>query len=457
MPLLSPGFAKFAKLVLVFLNFILLLLAIGLIVVSAVLYRSGDIATDNNVLVLFDQLTISYDITVGSVITKIVIGILVVAIILFLVTLLGFLGIFYRSVPVLALFGILVIMICGFQIFVIYLWFKLRDEVTYTVKDKMLSLLSHYEGNTGTKSITKAWNNLFLWFDCCGVNPVNEVDDFTGTTWNTTRGADKVPGYCCRDAMKNTAASFSGAACTVNPTLQNAWLDKGCYTAVSDYLKSYSDGFLSCSFIILFIGIFVAFLAFLFAFHERGIRRNRKYSKRSEKEPIGAYIPEGNCNCAPCHVHDVNHRCTCPPVQLPMWYPPYSGYIPAQTGYVPAQSGYFPASSGYIPPVSGHLARCVQRWENPPTYRYDPRLVPSVRIPRRNYREQTKNESYLQPTSNYFVDPQIWNPYSSYYPYVSYGDMTDTQRKKRTKDYTYYWNPSDDARDQMSMIPRRNI
>lgn len=79
------------------------LLAIGLIVVSAVLYRSGDIATDNNVIVLFDQLTISYEITVGSVITKIVIGILVVAIILFLVTLFGFLGIFYRSVPVLAL------------------------------------------------------------------------------------------------------------------------------------------------------------------------------------------------------------------------------------------------------------------------------------------------------------------------------------------------------------------
>lgn len=450
MPLLSPGFAKFAKLVIVFLNFILLLLAIGLIVVSAVLYRSGDIASDNKVIVLFDQLTISYEITVGSVITRIVIGILVVGIILLLVTLFGFLGIFYRSVPVLALFGILVIMICGFQIFVIYLWFKLRDEVTYTVKSKMLSLLSQYEGNTSSKSITQAWNNLFLWFDCCGVNPVTEVDDFRGTAWNTTRGADKVPGYCCKEALKNTAVSLSGATCTVKPTLENAWIDKGCYTAVSDYLKSYSDGFLSCSFIILFIGIFVAFLAFLFAFHERGMRRKLKNASRSEKEPIGAYIPESNCNCAPCHVHDVTHRCTCPPVQLPMWYPPYSGYIPAQ-------SGYFPASSGHIPPVSGHLARCVQRWENPPTYRFDPRSVPSVRFPQRSYMGQARNDSYLHPTSNFAVDPQIWNPYYSYYPYFSYDDMTDKQRKKRPKDYTYYWNPSDDARDQLSMIPRRNI
>ena len=83
-------------------------------------------------------------------------------------------------------------------------------------------------------NFSRQYYGCFVQFDCCGVNSYSVVTDFNGTKWHTggTRGADKIPGYCCKEAMKDTAASLSGKSCTTAPTAANSWVEKVLFDTV---------------------------------------------------------------------------------------------------------------------------------------------------------------------------------------------------------------------------------
>ena len=66
---------------------------------SASLFMAGEIATDTQVITILEQMKVSYEISIGTVMTKITIGILVVGIFTAMVSLFGFFGAFYRSRP----------------------------------------------------------------------------------------------------------------------------------------------------------------------------------------------------------------------------------------------------------------------------------------------------------------------------------------------------------------------
>lgn len=241
-----------ARIVLYVSNSVVFILSVAMIGLSASMYRAGVTAKDTRVITLLEEMTVSNEISIGTVIEKISIGILVVGIFTVMSSLFGIFGTFYKSKPMFIVYPFFVVPILGFVIFVMVLWFKLKDKVSYTAKNKMLEMLKIYQGKRQI-GLTKAWNNLFLWFDCCGVNAQSEMDDFLVSKWNTsTRGNQIVPAFCCRGATAATVLEYDATNCTTSPTSTTAYINMGCYKAILNYLHSYSDGFIAISFLLLF-------------------------------------------------------------------------------------------------------------------------------------------------------------------------------------------------------------
>lgn len=74
-----------------------------MLAISAVLYQSGDMVSNNYVVPLLEKLEVSYQITVATVITKITIAFIVVGAILLLTSAVGFFGALFRLMPLLIL------------------------------------------------------------------------------------------------------------------------------------------------------------------------------------------------------------------------------------------------------------------------------------------------------------------------------------------------------------------
>lgn len=437
---MASGYRTFTRFTLLILNCVLLLLAVALLAISAVLYQAGNVMTDNFVIPLLEILEVSYQMTLATVITKISVACIVVGALLLLITAVGFFGAIFRLIPLLILYGVLVLLACGFHIFVIYLGFRTRNQViSSTTKAKLKANLMLYDGNDN-RAMTKAWNYLFIMLDCCGVDKQSEVDEFKTSAWSATRGNNKIPGYCCKEATSSTVSTFIGNSCTVSPNEDNSWITKGCYAALSDSVRNYSDGFLAIAFLTLFIGIIAAIYAFVYAYMI--LPRSRK---KLDKRPICEDVP----TCNPCDVPICHTECVaCKPSVVPMCHTECAA---CKSCDVPCHK-HTDCSYPKYPCV--HTAQCHKptttrcmktmtcRKHRPRVCSWKPRCKWHTTCPAACPRPTRS----LPRPCDHFIDPPYWIPYPPYGPY-------DWEFGKKKKGKGYYTDPYDYYMDYDRDVP----
>ncbi|KAL3886866.1 hypothetical protein ACJMK2_026827 [Sinanodonta woodiana] len=106
-------------------------------------------------------------------------------------------------------------------------------------------LVAHYAGDDSQDKQSKAWNYIFVQFDCCGVT--NYLDLKAAINWNgkkTVNGTEftmKTPTACCK--VTGVYPGYdppSDVYCDITPTDDNSYYMKGCYEKVKKYLFDYS-------------------------------------------------------------------------------------------------------------------------------------------------------------------------------------------------------------------------
>ncbi|CAC5393158.1 TSPAN18 [Mytilus coruscus] len=177
------------------------------------------------------------------------------------VAFIGFCGACCKWRPFLILYAVILLCVSAGEMVVVYYLIEVKTEVNKTVEVTLLGLLSTYEGNFGG-IITMAWNGLFVTFECCGVNKQSETDDFSMSIWNSTRGSQIIPGYCCKGADYLSGLLLAGKECTTNPTSLNSYYGEGCYTAIEEAIEEYSSIFISTSIAVLVVEMVAVIASF---------------------------------------------------------------------------------------------------------------------------------------------------------------------------------------------------
>ncbi|KAK3610798.1 hypothetical protein CHS0354_013316, partial [Potamilus streckersoni] len=116
------------------------------------------------------------------------------------------------------------------------------DDLKSSLRD---DLVAHYAGDDNQDEHSKAWNYIFVQFDCCGVT--NYLDLKAAINWNRKKAVNgteytmKTPTACCK-----VTGDYPGydppfdAYCDITPTDDNSYYMKGCYEKVKKYLFDYS-------------------------------------------------------------------------------------------------------------------------------------------------------------------------------------------------------------------------
>lgn len=113
----------------------------------------------------------------------------------------------------------------------------------HDLHDKMISSLKENFGSdnfTIGTNISFEWNNLFIDYECCGVNRVvGTTNDFDNTSWCTTSGscqatASQIPKTCCKGVTKYDYQSApNDCHSSVSP---GHYYEKGCYSVIKKEL-----------------------------------------------------------------------------------------------------------------------------------------------------------------------------------------------------------------------------
>ncbi|XP_052061894.1 tetraspanin-18-like [Mytilus californianus] len=132
-----------------------------------------------------------------------------------------------------------------------------------------------------------AWNGLFVTFECCGVNKQSETDDFSMSIWNSTRGSQIIPGYCCKEADYLSGLLLAGKECTTNPTSLNSYYGEGCYTSIEEAVEEYSSIFISASFAVFAVEMIAVIASFCMC---RQISADLEHSNNERKNANKRWI-----------------------------------------------------------------------------------------------------------------------------------------------------------------------
>lgn len=113
----------------------------------------------------------------------------------------------------------------------------------HDLHDKMISSLKENFGSdnfTIGTNISFEWNNLFIDYECCGVNKVvGTTNDFDNTSWCTTSGscqatASQIPKTCCKGFTKY---DYQSAPNDCHSSVSSGYFyEKGCYSVIKKEL-----------------------------------------------------------------------------------------------------------------------------------------------------------------------------------------------------------------------------
>lgn len=165
---------------------------------------------------------------------------------------------FYKKILYAAVvfFSLFTAAFIGLTIWSVLLYVDLNDEQidpntkTGDLHGQMVSSLKDYfrsDNLTTETKISNEWNQLFIDFECCGVNRVaGTTNDFDHTSWCTTHGscqatASQIPKTCCKGFTENDY-QYAPSDChsSVSPGI---YYDKGCFSVIKKEVIKEIDSF----------------------------------------------------------------------------------------------------------------------------------------------------------------------------------------------------------------------
>uniref|UniRef100_A0A8W8KQF7 Tetraspanin n=1 Tax=Magallana gigas TaxID=29159 RepID=A0A8W8KQF7_MAGGI len=165
---------------------------------------------------------------------------------------------FYKKILYAAVvfFSLFTAAFIGLTIWSVLLYVDLYNEQidpntkTGDLHGQMVSSLKDYfrsDNLTTETKISNEWNQLFIDFECCGVNRVaGTTNDFDHTSWCTTHGscqatASQIPKTCCKGFTENDY-QYAPSDChsSVSPGI---YYDKGCFSVIKKEVIKEIDSF----------------------------------------------------------------------------------------------------------------------------------------------------------------------------------------------------------------------
>ncbi|XP_045208187.2 tetraspanin-18-like [Mercenaria mercenaria] len=248
---------------LVTLNILFLLLGLGLLIVGIIMKVDSDVLDKSEVTSVLNEVSFNNNLKLGNVANSLSILIICLGAFILIVAALGAFGACCKNRCMLVVYAIIVMLIFIIQIVAVALWFTMKNKVEDEVKGKLDEALKKYEGVSSTNEVSVGWDLIFIGFDCCGVDAVNSnnQNEFSETTWWSSRGSDFVPYSCCKSATEDNYKTGTETTCTQS-TLTNVQ-EKGCYNAFKDFLKKYETAAIAIGIVLLIVELIAIIFAFL--------------------------------------------------------------------------------------------------------------------------------------------------------------------------------------------------
>ncbi|XP_076113378.1 uncharacterized protein LOC143081028 [Mytilus galloprovincialis] len=143
---------------------------------------------EDKILPLLEQIGIGPDFNMEEIFEIIAMAIIACGAVVAGVAFIGFCGACCKWRPFLVVYAIILLCVSAGEMFAVYYFMEVKEE-----------------------------------FECCGVNRQSETDDFSMSVWNSTRGSQLIPGYCCKGADYISGILLAGKECTTNPTSLNSF------------------------------------------------------------------------------------------------------------------------------------------------------------------------------------------------------------------------------------------
>nr|XP_022327373.1 tetraspanin-9-like [Crassostrea virginica] len=241
---------RFARGFLIAINIVFFLLGVCFVVAGALL-RTQKIS--HEVLPALSTLEVcGHDVTnlIYTVSTlAIVTGVIVVC-----VSCVGMFGAGFEVKGMLITYVVCVILLLIVEMCAVVMGFKLRKK--FDNKDELFECLQKYSSElvNGTSRISNAWNQAFLHFDCCAVDPVKGTkNDFDSTPWCTMSGScyrsdAQIPRSCCTGVDETNYMTKASSECFL--TVTSNYKTTGCFERLQQYL-GYSQSVIGIGIVIM--------------------------------------------------------------------------------------------------------------------------------------------------------------------------------------------------------------
>lgn len=157
--------------------------------------------------------------------------IIVVGGVVFLVSFFGCAGAINNNYCMVVTYGVLLLLLLIAEIAGVITGFVLKDKVKDTILEKMKESMELYQDEKPEVTDTQLWNETQREFKCCGTTGYR--------SWNASKDMNStrsVPDSCCKEVTKDCGQNLLFVD---EKTAEKTLWTEGCYTAVSDHLKTY--------------------------------------------------------------------------------------------------------------------------------------------------------------------------------------------------------------------------
>lgn len=238
--------ANLAKVVLVVVNIIFLLLGLG-IAVAGLYFKFGEDFLQDDIKDVLDNINLDMvgGVDIYTMLDRMSNIFIVVGFIIFAIGFFGCCGACCQWRWMLVIYAIIVILLMIVQIAGIALFASFKGEINSSFSDEATKLITDNYGKAGDdhEKITKAFNNLFNTFQCCGIYNSTDIVPKSSATF--------LPSQCC----PSTAAT---PATTCSASLAN----EGCFTKLDNLFSKYTTIFIAVGVCILVFQLLCVIFSF---------------------------------------------------------------------------------------------------------------------------------------------------------------------------------------------------
>ncbi|XP_033758732.1 CD63 antigen-like [Pecten maximus] len=158
------------------------------------------------------------------------IAFIVIGIFFFLLGIIGCIGACCKVRSLLICYSVIIVLVIIVELTFVILLFAIRDDIDKWLKKPLEEAIKdEYTGTNGTDAVTLGLNFIMSEFECCGVENYTEFTT-TATKWQKILPNQMIPLICCRNATRD---NFD---CLTSPNKDNSYSDKGCYSAIEDWV-----------------------------------------------------------------------------------------------------------------------------------------------------------------------------------------------------------------------------